>query len=329
MVVKDRLAELKEAQAKHEQNYGSYTTNLSYEKSDPTDPNGSFGVNINDNQYQENEEFIKEINSLKFEIDSLSNRISELKKKYNSIINPSMHSDESDLREQATQYKLDTDYLVSRINNYLKAMKRTTDERIYAEENTDTVSGKPIYTAEIKARRNHYNILALKFKENLMEYENIQQNYKDRIKAKLKREMKIIDEFCHFDDQEMDEMIESGNLNIFDQGFLKAQENKEILTKLEKRAKDMESLEKSMLELRNIFVQLQTMVEEQGYVINSIMDNVEATEVKAEHAVEELRQAATYQSSARRKKIFVAVCCIILIIILIIVLCVTLIPKTN
>jgi len=322
MVVKDRLAELQ--QARDNDPYQTYTpndynqttanTNLSFEKHD---------LSIT----EDDDAFIDEIESIKTEIFTLEQSIVELKKLYNAIINPSLDTDEVELRHQAEQFKLDCDSLVSTINTHLKKMKMAMDE--LAANTIDDNTGKAIFTAEIKARRNHYNVAAIKFKAALQDYENAQQSHRDRIKNKLKRDMQIIDSHHHFDDDELEEMIDQGNFSVFDEGFHRAQENKEILSKLDQRAREMESLEKSMLELRNIFVQLQQLIEDQGYVINSVVDNVEATEAKAEHAVEELRQAAVYQSSARRKKIIIAICCVVIIIILIIVLCVTLIPKTN
>jgi len=359
MVVKDRLIDLIAARDAHfgpnsslvganYNNSNQQTTNLAYHSEESGVPGMEKIVitsNPEENEDNDNTEFLNDINQIKAELAAIKHRVETLKLKYNASIHPTGTDthEEIRLREEINNYKFETDNLVANVNNQLKSMKKQLENEV--EENrqnrmNDIQQSKnlEVVTAQIKARKSHYNILTLKFKEILQEYGLVHQNYKNRLKAKLKRELRIIGHFDFINnsstnnedaaeqlDQQLEEMIETGNFQVFDEGFTKIQENKDVLNRLEKRAKDMEALEKSMIELRDIFVQVHQLVEQQGHIVNNIMENMEETECKVDEATEQLRQAAVYQSGARRKKICIALVCVILIAVLILILCLTLI----
>lgn len=327
-----------------------------------------------DSTDQSDDTFLQEIEKIKYTIDIVQSRISELKTKYKTLLFPPVDVSEEALYRDLNAHKFETDNYLAEINKKLKLLNTVIKEeeinlreeynnrspekinpsyyddpppyRNPDSEVTDSENGygqgqghggaryyKPEFklTAALKSKKNHYHVLSINFKNVLQEYTNVQENYKIKAKEKLKRDLRVLgDEYLEdYTDAELDDMIESGEKTIFDEGFIKLQENKKILDRLEIRRKEMLKLEQSMIQLRDLFVQIHAMVEEQGYQVNSILDNVDGTELKVEEAVVELKQAARYQSSARRKKIFVAICCVIMIIILVIVLCVTLIPRTN
>merc|ERR1712000_727366 len=100
------------------------------------------------------------------------------------------------------------------------------------------------------------------------DYSQTQLDYKERLKNRLKKQLQIVDEDRQFNDEEIDEMIETGDMNVFDEGFIKIQQNKQILDELEVRKNEMLNLEK---------------------------------------AIEDVHQAARYQSSARREKIWIVI----------------------
>ena len=81
------------------------------------------------------------------------------------------------------------------------------------------------------------------------------------------------------------------------------QQNKQILDELETRKNEMLNLEKAITELHALFVEMANLVDEQGEMVNRILDNVTNTEAYVEKAVEDVHQAARYQSGARRKKL--------------------------
>lgn len=98
------------------------------------------------------------------------------------------------------------------------------------------------------------------------------------------------------------------------------QQNKQILDELELRKNEMLNLEKSITELHALFVEMANLVDEQGEMVNRILDNVANTEAYVEKAVEDVHQAARYQSGARRKKMWVLILCLIVLAVIALIL---------
>merc|ERR1712060_528611 len=104
-------------------------------------------------------------------------------------------------------------------------------------------------TAMLRAQQNHYNALTRRFKSVMEDYSKAQLDYKEKLKTRLKKQLLIVDEDRKFNDEELDHMIETGNMQVFDEGFIKVQENKAILDELELRKNEMLNLEKAITEL--------------------------------------------------------------------------------
>lgn len=291
-MIKDRLSELQEKSVQH----GGDAVTVSV-------------VQINTSlQNDEEEEFFEEIDRLKSEVELLTKKIEDLKRKHNAIINPSVDDDERFLRGQVEDCNAEITGLAGRTNNGLKRIKLKLDDIKRQIEIDSRTADK---RALLRAQQAHYNSLTRRFKLTMEEYSKTQLNYRSRLKARLKKQLQIVNENNEFDEEQIDEMIESGNMAIFDEGFIKMQQNKKILDELEIRKNEMYSLERAIQELHTLFVEMANLVEEQGDMVNRILDNVTNTEAYVEKAVEDVHAAARYQSSARRKKVWLFIFCLI------------------
>jgi len=296
MVVRDRLAEMQQARGYHG-NTGS--------------SNAVVHTNTNlDND--EEEEFFNEIESIKKSVDSLSERIQELRMKHNALINPTISTNEEALRNQVDDKNAEITKLAGQTNMKLKKLKNSLDE---AKRNvTDDKK------AFLRARQTHYNALTRKFKTVMEDYNATQMNYKDRLKTRLKKQLQIVDRSDKYNDDQLDEMIEKGDLSVFDEGFIQMKQNRQVLDELEVRKNEMLALEQSITELHALFVEMAALVDEQGEMVDRILDNVQNTEAYVEKAVEDVHQAARYQSSARRKKVWLFIFCIIALLVVALIL---------
>jgi len=296
MVVRDRLAEMQQARGYHG-NTGS--------------SNAVVHTNTNlDND--EEEEFFNEIESIKKSVDSLSERIQELRMKHNALINPTISTNEEALRNQVDDKNAEITKLAGQTNMKLKKLKNSLDE---AKRNV-TDDKKAFF----RARQTHYNALTRKFKTVMEDYNATQMNYKDRLKTRLKKQLQIVDRSDKYNDDQLDEMIEKGDLSVFDEGFIQMKQNRQVLDELEVRKNEMLALEQSITELHALFVEMAALVDEQGEMVDRILDNVQNTEAYVEKAVEDVHQAARYQSSARRKKVWLFIFCIIALLVVALIL---------
>ena len=91
-----------------------------------------------------------------------------------------------------------------------------------------------------------------------------------------------------------------------------------ILSYLDRRDEFLK-LENSIREVYELFMELASMVEQQGESINNIVLLVEGAEARVYEGVKELKQAEQYQTSARKKKLIIAAILVAIIIIVIVI----------
>jgi len=81
---------------------------------------------------------------------------------------------------------------------------------------------------------------------------------------------------------------------------------------IEERDSQIKFLESEMKGLNDMFVDIATMIKEQGDMVNTIEDNTFKASNAVEDGVGQLRKASEYQQSSRKK-----LCCLLLIVVLI------------
>lgn len=117
--------------------------------------------------------------------------------------------------------------------------------------------------------------------------------------------------------EELEDMLESGNPAIFTQGIITdTQQAKQSLMDIEARHNDIMKLEQSIKELHDMFMDMAMLVESQGEMIDRIEHNVEKAVDYVETAAADTKKAMKYQSAARKKKIIILICVSVLILII-------------
>ncbi|XP_059092993.1 syntaxin-1A homolog [Tigriopus californicus] len=142
------------------------------------------------------------------------------------------------------------------------------------------------------------------FVESMRNYNGIQADHQDKVIGQIQRMKDIgaVDE---------DRDTETGT------ELMQAQMAKQQLNDLEARFSHFTKLEDSIEEMRDMFLDMNMLVESQGEVIDRIESHVQNAEVDVEHAAEQTKIARKYQSLARRKKIYLITCVVLTLVILI------------
>uniref|UniRef100_A0A8C5P2X2 Syntaxin 3 n=1 Tax=Jaculus jaculus TaxID=51337 RepID=A0A8C5P2X2_JACJA len=182
------------------------------------------------------------------------------------------------------------------VRNKLKSMEKHIEE--------DEVRS----SADLRIRKSQHSVLSRKFVEVMTKYNEAQVDFRERSKGRIQRQLEITGKKTT--DEELEEMLESGNPAIFTSGV------KGLHLLQQGRHKDIVRLESSIRELHDMFVDIAMLVENQGAMIDRIENNMDQSVGFVERAVADTKKAVKYQSEARRKKIMIMVCCVILAIIL-------------
>ena len=122
------------------------------------------------------------------------------------------------------------------------------------------------------------------------EYNNDQVEFHDRTKKLLVKRFKITG--VSLSDDEIEERIRERDTAVFARGILDQERlAKQQLTELEDRHEDFLKLERSIQEVRDMFVEVAALVQEQGEVIDRIENDVMAAQGDVEKGRQEMQSA--------------------------------------
>ncbi|XP_008758484.1 syntaxin-3 isoform X2 [Rattus norvegicus] len=239
------------------------------------------------------DEFFSEIEETRLNIDKISEHVEEAKKLYSIILSAPIPEPKTkdDLEQLTTEIKK----RANNVRNKLKSMEKHIEE--------DEVRS----SADLRIRKSQHSVLSRKFVEVMTKYNEAQVDFRERSKGRIQRQLEITGKKTT--DEELEEMLESGNPAIFTSGIIDSQISKQALSEIEGRHKDIVRLESSIKELHDMFMDIAMLVENQGAMIDRIENNMDQSVGFVERAVADTKKAVKYQSEARRVSASVSACC--------------------
>ncbi|XP_065682844.1 syntaxin-1A isoform X3 [Hydra vulgaris] len=230
----------------------------------------------------------KKINDIQKNILSIQENVQEIKKKHSAIL--STFQPEKSVKEEMKQLMEEIQQNAKRIKDNLKNMEKSIKD----QESANTGN-----FADIRKKKCQHLALSREFVEAMTEYNNIQNDYRDRCKNRIKKQLHIAG--CTVEDDELEKMIESRNPTIFTQGIIiKTQQVKQSSQEIEASHNDIINLENSIKKLHEMFTDMALLVQSQGEMIDSIEDNVKQAAEFVQKAEVDTKKAVKYQSKARR-----------------------------
>ncbi|XP_071415335.1 syntaxin-3 isoform X1 [Pithys albifrons albifrons] len=225
------------------------------------------------------DEFFSEIEETRQNIDKISENVEEAKKLYSLILSAPIPEQKTkdDLEQLTTEIKK----MANSVRNKLKSMERNIEQD---EERS---------SADLRIRKSQHSVLSRKFVDVMTKYNEAQVDFRERSKGRIQRQLEITGK--NTTDEELEEMLESGNPSIFTSGIMDSQISKQALSEIEGRHKDIVRLESSIKELHDMFVDIAMLVENQGSMIDRIENNMDQSVGFVERAVADTKKAVKYQ----------------------------------
>ena len=168
-------------------------------------------------------------------------------------------------------------------------------------------SRKGSTNAEVRIRETQVSFLQKWFTDMMNDYSKSSLEYQERYKKLMKAQLEVMGDNVNITDEELDKMIEDPeSAAVFTQSYLQTTaEAKQQLAEVTARHDLIISLEKSIKEVADLFMDMAGMIEAQGELIDTIERNVGRAANAAEGGKTQLNQAKDNQSAAFKKKI----CC--------------------
>jgi len=249
------------------------------------------------------EEFFEQVEEIRTNIEKIAANVEEVKKKHSAILSAPQPDDKD--KEELEELMADIKKTANKVRGKLKVIEQNIEQ----EENSNKTS------ADLRIRKTQHATLSRRFVEVMSDYNTTQTDYRERCKGRIQRQLEITGRSVQ--NEELENMLESGNPAIFTQGIImETQQAKQSLADIEARHKDIIKLENSIRELHDMFVDMAMLVESQGEMMDRIEFNVEKSVDYVDTAVADTKKALEYQSKARRKKLMIIACVTVMVIVL-------------
>jgi len=255
------------------------------------------------------EEFFEQVEEIRGSIDLIQSNVEEVKKKHSAILSNPVNDPKT--KEELDELMANIKKTANKVRGKLKMIENGIEQ----EEQSGVSS------ADLRIRKTQNSTLSRKFVEVMTDYNKTQTDYRERCKGRIQRQLDIAGK--QVGDDDLEEMIESGNPGVFTQGIITdTQQAKQTLADIEARHNDIMKLESSIRELHDMFMDMAMLVESQGEMVDRIEYNVDHAKEFVDRAVADTKKAVQYQSKARRKKICIIIfvtallACIILFLVL-------------
>ncbi|KAJ8371883.1 hypothetical protein AAFF_G00299210 [Aldrovandia affinis] len=230
------------------------------------------------------DEFFSQIEEIRTCIDKIDEDVVEVKKLYSIIL--SAPTSDQKTQDELEAMTLDIKRLANNARNKLKSIERNL------ETNEERVS------ADMRIRKSQHAVLSRKFVDVMTKYNEAQVDFRERSKGRIQRQLEITGKATT--DEELEEMLESGNAAVFTAGIVDSGISKQALSEIEARHKDIVRLESSIKELHDMFVDIAMLVENQGDIVDNIESQVSKTVDHIAEAKSQTKKATRYQSKARK-----------------------------
>ncbi|KAN0027392.1 hypothetical protein ACTFIU_010339 [Dictyostelium citrinum] len=257
-------------------------------------------------------EFYQEVGIIKSLMVSVKKNIKAIEDKYILSLNSISVESQNQKYEADIQLILEvTNSSFSELKNKLDSMKTSNEKHSFSKSSTPT---------EVRIRNSMYNTLTQKFIEMMREYQEIQNNYKNKYKEKIERQYKIVKpDATH---QEINEAIQSGDSKkIFEETILYTHLHTQALNALDyiqDRHNDIIKLEQSIKELHQLFLDMAVLVHNQGELLNVIEENINSAVSDTREGTQNLQEANKLHKKSRKKMyILLIIVSIVLVVILV------------
>eukprot|EP00286_Rhodomonas_abbreviata_P020037 CAMPEP_0181295422 /NCGR_PEP_ID=MMETSP1101-20121128/4143_1 /TAXON_ID=46948 /ORGANISM="Rhodomonas abbreviata, Strain Caron Lab Isolate" /LENGTH=288 /DNA_ID=CAMNT_0023400181 /DNA_START=121 /DNA_END=984 /DNA_ORIENTATION=- len=206
-------------------------------------------------------------------------------------------------REQDYSHELEP--LVKSTNKKASLAKQLLQRLREDTERLKTSNQTSKLTPEIRIRENLSNTLTRKFVDVMKEYQNAQTKYKTDIKKKVKRQVQIVKPDAT--SEEIDAVFKSGGGSgeLLKSAILTGQASDSIQNAYQNVAdkyQDVLTLEASVNELHQMFLDFALLTEKQGELLDQIEHQVKDAGEYVEAGNTELVEAIELQKSIRAKQ---------------------------
>ncbi|OWA53973.1 putative Syntaxin [Hypsibius exemplaris] len=159
--------------------------------------------------------------------------------------------------------------------------------------------------------------LGRRLADTIAAYSRAEVSYRNRCAARLRRQIQIVGTADAVTDQQLDDFLHNGTSTLFTQGIISESENaRQTLRDLDARHFELLSLERSIAEVRDLFMDVSVLVESQGETVSKIETTISMTRDDLSDAGSLLKEAQRMRKTMRHRKVKLALFAVILVLLI-------------
>ncbi|KAG9271389.1 syntaxin-19 [Astyanax mexicanus] len=183
-----------------------------------------------------------------------------------------------------------------------ESLRKRLDALSKQAKQSEAELGPSAATARIQQAQ--HAALFRQFQQVMRQYNDSLLSKQDKCKQFIIRQLEVSGR--EVSEEEVENMVEQGKWDVFNENILlDLKITRTQLSEIEQRHKELVTLESNMKDLRDLFLDVFMLVEEQGVRINNIQANVENTQDYVMATNEKFKMASRY----RRKNPLRRLCC--------------------
>jgi t-SNARE complex subunit (syntaxin) len=227
-------------------------------------------------------EFFEEVGQIKTLMSLIRRNIKSIQ----DIYQKQSLSADSKLMTSELETLLDsTNASANQIRSKLKLMKQELDKSDDSKK---------------RIKNNMHVTLTKKFLDLMTEYQTLQSQYKEKFQERLKRQAEIVNP--NISEEEINKIMTGSSDALFsDQVVDRHTDAKNALMYIQEEHRGLKQLEKSLLELQQLFIDLSAAVESHSTNIEQLEREVGETTIVVQQGVTELAIANEYAATRRRR----------------------------
>ncbi|ORZ23025.1 t-SNARE [Absidia repens] len=247
--------------------------------------------------------FFDEIEKLKDQVRVINENIDEIEQIHNSALVSFNEQQWTQMSADLDRWKNDTQKRNLDVKNRLRAIEASNGQ---------------FNKSDGQIRRSQSAAIKKRFLDTIQRYQDIERSYQQKYRQRVERQIRIVKPEAT--EQEIDNIIDSDESNqVFTQSLMQASRRgqaRAVLSEVQNRHDDIKKIEKTIVELHQLFMDMQMLVEQQGETIDQIEEHAETTAVQMEEGTKFVTRAIASARATRHKKWCCFVICIILAVVI-------------
>ncbi|KAI9492824.1 t-SNARE [Zychaea mexicana] len=180
-----------------------------------------------------------------------------------------------------------------------------------------TLAGYCDLGSEARIRQTQADRVRQEFVHLIQRFQDMERGYAKKYRQRVERQIRIVKPDAT--EGEIDQIIDSDQQNqVFAQSLMNSNRNGQanaVLSEVQTRNDDIKKIERVLLDLHQLFEDMQTIIEQQGQTLDRIEDHTTTAADDIEKGVKHVDQAIKIAKRTRAKKW----CCFFIFLVLIIV----------